>query len=52
MLNKICKLKMGIDEINVIKRSLFKARARSEDIENNQDDPIIYGNLSIIHTLT
>jgi len=52
MLDKICKLKTGIDETNVIKRSLSKAKARTEDIENNQDDPIIYGNLSIIHTLT
>ena len=51
MLAKICALDTTIDFSKVISKCIFKIKNRSETIEGNQDDPIIYGNLSIIASI-
>lgn len=47
-LSKICLLNRDIDYAKVIKQSLAILATRAETIESNPDDPIIFGNLSII----
>ena len=49
MLVKIITIDKKLDFSEILKKCVEKVQSRTEDIEKNPEDQILYGNLSIIY---